>query len=206
MPVLKFEDPPCVMVRIPKTGTTSIYQGLLGGAEHSRVLGRFPSEWQNEYSFTFVRNPFDRLVSAYLMFSRYRTANDSEDSIRANLSLHSVMDIVEDESIGLEGDDYLSKLRRHCIPMTSAFFCHEMIQDIFRFEAFQRDFQRLATRLGINVTVVPHLRRTDREHYACYYSAEERERAERVFAKDAQLFGYQFETPDRESLKDGTRS
>jgi hypothetical protein len=57
-----------VFVAIPKTGTRSVYEVLINdfGGHMLREHGiKIPNEYSGYYSFTIVRNPYDRLVSAW---------------------------------------------------------------------------------------------------------------------------------------------
>src|SRR4051794_2713828 len=112
MSIIRFRSPECAMVRIPKTGSTSIVKGILEGMQNtvSTSLGVFPDEWRSLYSFAFVRNPFDRLVSAFLMFQGYFVATDAEKKFRDELSLVRIMDVVEDTKVSPIGDGFFSKL------------------------------------------------------------------------------------------------
>lgn len=150
MPVIQFRSPQCVMVRIPKTGSTSIVKGLLGGMENASEIryGEFPDEWQDLYSFAVVRNPFDRLVSAFVMFQTYPTKTEEEREFQANLTLDQMMDVVESPEYSPALTDYFSRLKLHAIPMSHPFFCMEKVRDVFRFEEFDAAFRKLAETLA----------------------------------------------------------
>ncbi len=194
MSIIRFSSPECVMVRIRKAGSTSVVRGLFGGIENGSVLpsGPFPAEWRRIYSFAFIRNPFDRLVSAFLMFQGYAVANDAEKAFRAELTLERVMDVVEDPSISPDGDNYFSRLKQHALPMTTPIFCLHDVNDIYRFEDFDAEYRRLARRLGVECGEVPHLRKSQRQPYPAYFSNRDRHRAESLFHEDLREFGYAF--------------
>lgn len=57
-----------IFVAIPKTGTRSVYKNLIEnyGAELYREhFPIIPEEYKDYYSFTIVRNPYDRLISMW---------------------------------------------------------------------------------------------------------------------------------------------
>jgi len=57
-----------VFVAIPKTATRSVYQYFysnLGGHIVKEHLTTIPSQFENYYSFLIVRNPYDRVISAW---------------------------------------------------------------------------------------------------------------------------------------------
>jgi hypothetical protein len=195
MSIIRFRSPECVMVRIPKTGSTSIVKGILEGMQNAACtsFGVFPEEWRSLYSFAFVRNPFDRLVSAFLMFRGYFVATDAEKKFRDKLSLGRIMDVVEDPKVSPIGDGFFSKLKLHCLPMTAPFFHLSQVTDIYRFEEFNSECRRLTHRLGLVCLEVPHWRKSIREPYQNYFTPQDRERAESLFKADLQEFSYSFQ-------------
>jgi hypothetical protein len=182
------------MVRIPKTGSTSVIKGLLGGIENAadNRIGEFPDDWRALYSFAFVRNPFDRLVSALLMFRDYPIQTAEEASFRDGLTLQRILDVIEDRSIAPGTDGYFPKLKLHALPMTAPLFMFDKVRDFYRFEDFTTAYRQLAERLGLDCGEVPHLRKTDRQDYRAYYSEADRARAEAVFGGDLARFGYRY--------------
>ncbi len=151
MSTILFDRPPCVFVRIRKSGSTSIVRGLFGGIDRAVDVrhGEFPEYWRDRFSFAVVRNPYDRLVSAFLMFKTYSVATDDEARLRASLDLHRVLDIVEDPDVGMQGDDYRSKLKLHSAPYTHPFYCLDRVVYVARYERFEEEYRMLAGRLGI---------------------------------------------------------
>ena len=182
------------MIRIAKTGSTSIVRGLLGGIENASHLtqGVFPNEWRSLYSFGFVRNPYDRLVSAWLMFQGYATATEEEKVFQAGLTLQRVMEVVENPEVSPVGNSYRSKLKLHCLPMTAPFFHLDQATEIYRFENYPEEYQRLAHQLGVPAGDVPHWRKSIRQPHQSYYTTRDRRRAEQLFQADLEAFGYEF--------------
>jgi hypothetical protein len=194
MPIYRFKIPECALIRIPKTGSTSIVRGMLGGGKNVSeiVRGYYPKEWEGIFTFALVRNPFDRLISAYHMFKEISVSTDEEEEMKNNLRLDSMLDIVEDDSIAVIPADYLSTLRLHSIPMTSPYFCMEHADYIGRYEQFTEEYRKIAIRLGIQIYEIPHFRKTTRQHYSQYFTIRLRERVEEIFKHDFSTFGYSF--------------
>src|SRR5438045_277709 len=87
MPIFRFGDKILLFIHIPKTGGTSVEAMLKagGGVEamrhnaqitgllctpqhfHAEILSRLVPEGFSDFTFTIVRNPFDRLVSEFKM-------------------------------------------------------------------------------------------------------------------------------------------
>ena len=188
------------MVRIPKTGSTSIVKGLFGGIEQASgiSLGVFPDAWRPLYAFAFVRNPYDRLASALRMFASYPVATEEERRFRDALALDRVLDLLDDPSVSPAGDGYLNKLKLHCLPMTSSFFHLDKVADIYRFEDFERGYAALARTLGLAPQAVPHVRKSGGQHDVAWVR-DHRRRVDDVFGGDLSAFGYTFRS-DSNSL------
>jgi hypothetical protein len=196
MSFLLFDKPPCVFIRIGKTGSTSVITGLLGGVT-SAVLNTLEGDWRQEFeglfTFAFVRNPFDRLVSCLRMFRHYRTVDGDEERFQRDLSLELLMDLVEDDTIPIDEPSLRCKTRRHALPMTDPGMHLHRSHFIGRFERFATDYQRLAHELGVEIDEIPHQRKTDPIDYRTFYSADQVQRAERIYRHDLREFGYRFD-------------
>ncbi len=169
MPVYLIENPRCVFIRIPKTGSTSIIRGPFDNAVKGKAFGKIPQEWRKEKSFAFVRNPFDRLVSAWFMFKSFPARTEHEQNLQKHLTIAKLIEIVTDDRISLIGDDFLAKLRRHSIPLTHPFNCLSRASLIGRFENFEEDLRWIGNQLGVVDLRAPHLRRIPRGHYSKYF-------------------------------------
>ena len=192
MVAILFEHPRAVMVRIPKTGSTSIVRGIFGGVREGDVKhhGPIPLSWQQHYCFAFVRNPFERMVSAFFMFQSYPVKNAEERTFRDHLSLHSLMDVIQDDSIPLDKREYFSKLRVHSLPMTHSHFGLDSVDEIFRFEDYSESSKRLCQKLKIETIEVPHFRKKNRAHWRTFFGPSELERACELLSLDCSTFGY----------------
>ena len=66
-----------------------------------------------------------------------------------------------------------------------------IVDFVGRFERLEEDFQTGCDRAGIHVKL-PHLNRTQHQHYRHYYSERSRRLIEKCYQQDIELFGYQF--------------
>ena len=198
MPSFFIHRPPCVFIHNPKTGGQALRQILLQGEFDGPVTGPLPVAWQSHFSFSFVRNPFDRLVSAWKMFTQgiedtgWRVPRDVEP----NMSLADFLEIVTDESIGYgesESRDGKMRIRNHTLPQTHEFYSIDQAQFVGRFENYDADVRRIFETLGI--TRDPPLPRhtTRRGPYQSYYDAGTRRTAEQYYSRDLEQFGYSFD-------------
>jgi hypothetical protein len=190
----------CIYIHIPKTGGESIASALFGnvGAGHLRAYGLhmiFGPDFRRYFKFAFVRNPYDRLVSAYEylragghpawemnrrfseeLMSKYRGFEDFVDDLvarRADFSpyrvphFHSQTDILMLD--GKLAVDYLGY-----------------------FETLAEDFATVAARLGLSVDL-PHRNASHavRPPSLSYYADPRvRDKVCEFYRRDFEVLGY----------------
>lgn len=177
-----------IHIHIPKTGGTSIHKTLLPEAQ--RTLHEFASdftvdEWENYYTFAFVRNPFDRTVShyAYHVKSRYGGV-----LARRNPDLKEL--------------SFQEYLERFVVPQAPANFASQVrfithdrtdvkIDFVGRFERLAADFEVVKKALGVDVEL-PHLLKSRHDSYRSYYDDTTRRMVEESYGEDLEAFGYAF--------------
>lgn len=196
MAVFLINEPKCVLIHIPKTGGTSIRNGFFDGNYEGPVQGYVPHEWQSYFAFCFVRNPFDRLVSAWKMFthgmdnSNWKYPDDGDPK----LSFKEFVDIVVDESIPFDGnrETFEEKIRHHTMPQTHPYHCIEHADFVGRFETLFADFKTVCERLGLNGEL-PHWNQTiPTDDYREFYDPDTLIIARRYYADDVSKFNYDF--------------
>ena len=197
-----------VFVHVPRTGGTSVEYALdpFLGDEDLRAFGmkefehlkhlsateirdQFGSSlWNDYFTFAFVRNPWDWLVSNY--FWHLETDSDDEGTKRTKRFMRKCggfSDYVQVARIQ-ERSDYV--LGSNDEPL---------VDFVGRFENLERDLAQVCRRVGIPEVPLIHHGATSRRHYSHYFdhAARERVRASRY----ARVFGYEFEdlaTPEDE--------
>lgn len=154
----------------------------------------FPKEmFASAYKFTFVRNPWDRLVSAYF----YLQDSNRSDFDRAQAS-GSV----------LKFDSFEGFVTEFVAHEDLNAFIHLKEQHLFlrlpgrgigvdfvgRFESLQDDFNTIAKRLGKDITLehrnASQLRKSD---YRDIYTPQMIDIVAKAYAKDVAYFGYKFD-------------
>ncbi|GAA4103166.1 sulfotransferase family protein [Zhongshania borealis] len=154
------------------------------------------SEFNNYYKFSFVRNPWARIVSEF----NYRNH-------------HKNISFKEFITKSLPDKNNYSDAYRHVMPQYN--FLHDdkgnlLVDFIGRFENLQDDFDFIGRQLGFNRTLLPHINSSKkyslkdrlnifkntktekRNHYTEYYDLETRKIVENMYSKDIETFGYQF--------------
>ncbi len=194
-----FDETRSIFVHIPKTGGVSLTKSLYGSragrhAPLSTFQVVFPaSAFYRYYKFAFVRNPWDRLYSAY-RYLKSGAMGEPHDLAWIEKNMSDVKDFE---------DFVLNFLPRPEIRS----FVHFRTQESFlrntvtgkvgvdfvgRFETLEQDFATAANRIGRD-TALPHLNKSKISgRYREAYSAGMREVAERIYGADASTFDYKF--------------
>lgn len=184
----------CIFIHIPKAAGTSLTNALFGPV--SRHLPYFEYERTNSrkfarfFKFTFVRNPWDRLLSAYIFLKRGGLNEMDRKWAEENLAKFEsfeqfVLEWVNEENIWKWV---------HFIPQYH-FICDKSgfvkMDFVGRHENIDQDFITVASRLNISATL-PMMNKTRDDSYRNYYSPVTRDHVARIYAKDIELFNYKF--------------
>jgi len=178
----------------PKTGGRSIVVGFdlpddtrlklvhFGPREARRCI--FQDSWDEFFTFCFVRNPWDRLVSLY----EYHRSVQYGIFQKMNVSHTLARQYDFDEWIAINQ----AKLRQsNWFGLPQAHWMDDVTK-VFRFEAFPEAFEEIADRMKRNVPV-PHLNRSHRKPYQDYYKDPESiEVVRRIDHHVIDRFGYEF--------------
>lgn len=196
-----------IFIHIPKTGGTSIEHGLrpygklLQGVVNfesiyykhvtasalQRMLG--PSEYAAYFKFTFVRNPWDWIVSNYA-FNR--------GLCRPYVigTKYTISGKVPDSAKDVSFSDWLRWWIEELSPSQSTMVVDDegrlMVDFVGRFEHLESDFHRLCTSLGLPTAALPHLKASEHGPYMEYYDETTRQLVIEHFKTDFELFGYPF--------------
>lgn len=171
-------------------------------------------EHRDRFCFTFVRNPWDRIVSAYAMFIGSRRPEWIPPmSLREFLEIcaseplckrpheeevwvrPSMQDVLGREEIAAH---YRRSIRNHTGTVLDPFYKvfdeegNPRVDFIGRFEHLQRDFRWLRRHLRMGRTRLPHRDRGRHDDYTSYYDAETRGMVADLFSEEIAYFGYAF--------------
>lgn len=195
-----------VQIHVPKTGGQTASR-VLGCSYLPKDLYGTDGDWElshlsmqlvrelysdvprDYYSFAFVRDPWDRLVSGYhyrccegycpylpgapvppdfVAFVRAVSAVDVSRLTRTQANhLYPQWDFVHDQKTGARIVDYVG-----------------------RYESFEADLRAVCSRLEFCVGDVPRVNATAHDHYSTYYDAETAGMVGRLYARDAEAFNY----------------
>jgi len=190
MAIFLIENPRCVFIHIPKTGGKSMRRVVTKGDRSESMFYQLPQEWRDAFSFAFVRNPFDRMVSAYYWHKKYK----HKFGEAARISFGRFVDVALDWSIGFQvRTTWQQYVRHHTIPQTHPYHGLQYAKFIGRFEAIQDDFKVVANRLGVDANELPHVNKSNKpKGYRQFFDKQLRARVERFYRQDLDQLGYNF--------------
>lgn len=186
-----------IYIRVPKSGNTSICKALKGGMEKKVDLGKL-QDYVGKYTvFSFVRNPWARLVSAY---------NDKVQSGHADKTNAAKRLSVIDSRfcVGMQFEEFAelvcdlsdSKTEKH-IKSQSYFLVRQgrLVPDfIGRIESMDSDWHRLQQQIGFSFEVGHSNRTRSKGSYRDYYkSSRIKNLVGDRYASDVDLFNYDFD-------------
>jgi hypothetical protein len=196
-----FDDFNCIFVHIPKAAGVSISKSLFGSITGGHTpLSRYQiifskHDYESYFKFTFVRNPWDRLVSAYLFLKN--GGFDDQDKLWAKNNLADFDDFdsfvknwVSEKNIET-WMHFIPQYRYVCTPGT----LFVDINFVGYYENLENDFDYVTSKLGINNTRLQHLNLTSAKahDYREYYTEETMRKVADVYWQDIKLFGYDFD-------------
>lgn len=191
------KDPECVFIHIPKTAGTSIRKGVWKKRYEGPVFGEIPKEWDKYFKFAFVRHPFQRLLSAYFMFT-VGAKGDEEwklpDDARP-LTLSEFVAIVTNESIIYDQrrKTFEEKIRHHTIPQTHPFNSLHLADFIGKYENIDEDFGIICDRLGINEKL-PKMHTTCLVKWEDLLQGDDLKKCIDFYQRDFEILGYSYDS------------
>jgi len=147
---------------------------------------RYADDWDKMFKFSFVRNPWDKVVSHY----HYRIKTNQTN---LGTSLISFKEWVT-KSYGNQDSFYYDNVKMF-MPQTDWISDSEgniMVDFVGRFEHINADFKIVCQRLKIQGDL-PHLNVSSHQHYSHYYDDETKLIIKDWFQKDIENFNYSFE-------------
>lgn len=166
-----------------KTDNNGLFTDHLMAKRMMEVLGK--DEWKKIFTFTVVRNPWDRAVSFYNYLSKNNMSKKTFPSFKDHLRLIKTR---------YREDKFAKRRLFHG--------CHEFISDnnriivdkIVRFENREEELKEIGNKIGIDNFGSTHENRIlGQKSYNDFYDNETRKIIEEVYAKDIEVFGYSFD-------------
>ena len=179
----------CIFIHIPKNAGTAIKKSLsekikfdyrLNG--HKRIDNRMFSKKLHYFKFAFVRNPWDRLVSAYFNLTETRR---HKKIFKGRSFKQFIIDLPNEKSLR----NYL-----HMRPQISWItYKGKIIMDfIGRYEKLQEDFNKVCDMIEIDSYQLPLIRKSEHSDYHTYYNENMIEIVRNLYKADIEAFGYSY--------------
>ena len=147
----------------------------------------------NQFSFAFVRNPWDRCVSAFRYLSNGgNCAGDKKDA-------ENFLSVYQNDFSGFIRHKFSNAFLKqlHFKPQYK-WICDDndnvLVDLVGKFENLQEDFDKLCDTINVPRQKLIHQKKpkTKHKHYTEYYDDETREIVAEKYAKDIDYFGYEF--------------
>jgi len=206
-----------IFIHIQKTAGASIREDLLaqvadaekvcgthdGAREIIREVGR--DEWRSCFTFAFVRNPWERLVSWWTMIDRRRPRvplYKYSPLARPRLKLwryalrnaRTFDEFVTDCVATVVDHDGVKSFARPQLDYLIDADGRECVDYVGRFERLDEHYGEIRDRLGLARRRLPHIRHgSSHPHYSLFYSDRTRDIVADRFAADIARFGYGFD-------------
>ena len=190
-----------IFIHVPKVAGKSLSYSLLGapnGTGHQKLkyYERDMRKFSSYYKATFVRNPWDRLVSAF----HYMKCHPLGSNDRDFFDMYIGQDIkFSDFVLNLKDDEFrkLCMQWEHFTPQVDFITTSsgELNMDfVGRFESIDEDYRRLAELLEVQGRLVLK-NRGDRKSYKEYYNDNSKlvDIVGEVYEKDCALLGYNYD-------------
>lgn len=202
-------------IPIPKAGCSTIkfeFSKVMGmeiakHMVHKEVPKRkmlAKSDYEDYFIFTFVRNPFSRVLSAYK--SKILGSKDINNSQVTN-GAHRILNVFYGDEFygGMTFEEYVMKLAKipqeymeeHFRPQHFTLFDNHgkpFYDFCGKLETINQDFDRLKKLVHIPFEDLPHFgNQSIHKHYSRYYNERMVKIIEKKYAKDLALFDYRYE-------------
>jgi len=171
-------DKKFIFVHVPRTGGTSLEsffcESQLKHIHFKQKHSRHEHELQDHidyFSFSFVRNPWERMLSFYLF------------------------DIVGSTKYSLYNWLKLTRIRNRFAQSMSFFIMHNekpRVNFVGRYENYHTDVKYICNKLNIEYAELPVLNKTNHNYYVDYYDEKTKKLVESMYKEDILNFEYEF--------------
>lgn len=188
-----------VFVHINKTGGSSIRK-MLGETDwkssphniandYLNILGEY--KFKSYFKFSFVRNPWDRVVSTYHFNIQISKRKLLKGSTFERFVAKYPMEYPANQL------DYISSIqwkwdRKNNIYIYKPDEVNLLVDFIGRYENLENDVNYIKNKFKID-NEFPHLNKTEHKHYSQYYNNYTKEIIAKKCERDIKYFGYKFE-------------
>ena len=178
-----------LFIHINKTGGSSIEKALNLPLEHKtaeeKILQIGQDQWDQKYTFTVVRNPWDRVVSHY----HYRFQRDVSGIQTDGISFNDWVRLTYRDQDPIYYNK--PKMFQPQLKWVADDSGQILVDFICRFESLESDFQQVCKSINQRKTL-PHLKSSQRRNYHEYFNLETIMIIEKWFQIDIDMFKYTY--------------
>ena len=186
-----------IFVHIPKAAGISFNMSLfdnLGGGHiplRNYQLVFSKKDFESFYKFTIVRNPWDRLFSAYNFLKKGGLTGNDQEFAKKNINPYKdfnafVIKWVNKKNIN-KGIHFKPQYKFLCDIHDNV-----LTDYIGYFENIENEFQSICEKLNIEKELIKINSNKRTENYKDYYNENTKKIVKEVYKKDIELFGYKF--------------
>ncbi|MEO0416758.1 MAG: sulfotransferase family 2 domain-containing protein [Verrucomicrobiota bacterium] len=193
MSIFLIHEPRCVFIHIPKTAGTSIRKGFFKENYSGPYHDGIPDDWADAFSFAFVRNPYDRIISSWKMFT---SGTDEFKGTFPPLPLKAFLEIVTNDAIPhtAGSTNYPELVRHHTLPLTHPANHLDKAQFIGRMENLEADFASICEEIGAEYAPLNKRQFTQRRaDFQSYYCPETKKIVSEYFRDDFDRLNYSWD-------------
>ncbi|MCV3376266.1 sulfotransferase family protein, partial [Campylobacter sp. IFREMER_LSEM_CL2151] len=204
----------CVFIHVPKVAGSSIerviYQTdrwLVGHVKASDYVKLDRNKFESYFSFGFVRNPYDRVVSAYHYLRSGGGNLVDETWAKENIYKYNSF---EEFVLNLQNNDERIKILSwmHFVPQYK-YLCDNdkniLVSFIGKFEKLDEDFKKILNILNRKDSLV-HVNKSKHYAYKDYYNYETYKIIREIYKNDFEIFDYDLEDKKYFNISDNTIS
>lgn len=190
-----------IFIHVPKAAGSSLKTEIYGapGGGHRRIAEFAAFDLDRTRRFFkcgFVRNPWDRLMSAYFYLRQGEGTSGRDNRFAAaHLARHADFEgfvrALEDPGYRravMAYDHFRTQSHWICYPGQTS----HALDFLGRFERFDEDLAALRSRLGLPERPAPRARPSRHPPYQEVYTPQSRDIVARLYAPDIALLGYRF--------------
>ena len=162
---------------IPKTGGTSVKKALNVRTESHKIFDRKNS---NCFSFAFVRNPYQRFLSAYFFLINGGLGNKQTIEKEKYIGNSDIDEFIKTKLINSLDQEHFTP-QHHFIP--------DGVDYLGKIETIQEDFNKICEIIGIDPIELPHENTTPK--YDFQLTEEQKDVIYEIYKEDFIRFGYE---------------
>lgn len=193
-----FDANKCIFIHIPKTAGCAIANSLFGNpaCNHFKIkkyMVIFNRPTFNQYfKFTFVRNPWDRLVSGYHFLKDGGFQEIDEKWAEEHLSCYESFDSFVRKWVNRKNIEtklhFVPQYKFLCVPGSMT----PRVDFIGYYENIENDFLFVKNKINPKAELMKRNASNRKKDYRGYYTKTTRKIVEEVYKEDIMLFGYDF--------------